>query len=195
MALVEGIFDGVRKSIFELRWYNPCMALSPEIATLRNKLVYERSKLLVALETLTPAELLHADDGGWSVKDILAHVTHAEKLNVKFTRLMVQGDKPIQLVAFRAEYPDYEGAFDLDRFNAFMYARLRDEPLDAVLGALTAVRAETLAWMDTLMPDALDLTGEHAAWGPQSVRGMLKILMLHDKMHTQQIMKRLSVQE
>lgn len=176
--------------IFGMRCYNLRMSLAPEIESLRSKLVLERSKMLAALETLTPAELARADAGGWSVKDILAHVANAEKLNVKFARLMLQRDKPVQLEAFAADYPDYVGAFDLDRFNAYMFLRLRDKPLDRVLQELTAVRAETLAWLETLTPEELDLVGEHAAWGEQTVRGMLKILMLHDKMHTQEIVKR-----
>ena len=173
--------------------YNPGMSLAPEIEALRNKLMDERLKSMTALETVTPAEMWNADNGGWSVKDILAHVTNAEQLNMKFTRLMLEGDKPIQLIAFRAEYPDYAGAFELDRFNAYMYLKLRDVPLETILRDLADVRAATLAWIETLTPDVLDLLGEHAAWGPQSVRGMLKILMLHDKMHTQEIMKRIQV--
>lgn len=167
------------------------MSLFPEIESLRSKLVIERSKMLSAVETFSPAELLHAGDGDWSVKDILAHVTNAEKLNVKFTRLMLEADRPVQLEAFAADYPDYVGTFELDRYNAYMYLKLRDTPLDEVLDALTAVRAETLAWIESLAPEQLDLVGVHAAWGEQTVRGMLKILMLHDKMHTQEIVKRI----
>lgn len=167
------------------------MSLAPEIESLRSKLALERNKMLSALEPLTPAELLRADEGGWSVKDILAHVSNAERLNVKFARLMLETDNPVQLEAFAAEYPDYVGAFDLDRFNAFMFLKLRDKPPDEVLEELTAARAETLAWLETLTPQELDRVGEHAAWGEQTVRGVLKILGLHDKMHTQEIVKRL----
>lgn len=166
------------------------MSLEPEIVSLRDRLASERNKMLAALEMFSPAELTHADDGGWSVKDIVMHVANAEKLNVKFVRLMVETSKPVQLEALAADYPDYIGAFDLDRFNAFTFEKLRDVPLGAALGSLTEVRAATLAWVETLTPEQLDMIGVHAAWGEQSVKGMLKILALHDKMHTQEILKR-----
>jgi hypothetical protein len=153
-------------------------------------LAAERAKLLTAVESLSPAELVQPHDGGWSVKDILAHITNAEKVNVKFARLMLETDTPVQLDALAADYPDYVGAFELDRFNAYMFGKLRDEPPDRVLDSLTAVRAATIGWLETLTPDQLDRTGEHAAWGEQTVRGMVKILVVHDKMHAQEIMKR-----
>jgi hypothetical protein len=50
--------------------------------------------------------------------------------------------------------------------------------------------ADTLAWVEALTPEDLERGGEHAAWGDQTVRGMLRILALHDKVHTQDILKR-----
>lgn len=165
----------------------------PEIQALEHKLRLERKKMLDAIQTLTPEKWLQAPEGGWSVLDILAHVANAELVNVKFARLMLETDKPQQIRAVRADYPDYTGDFDLDRFNAYMTGKLRGRSADEVLTALEQARAATYTWLETLTAEQLERTGEHAAWGMQTVRGMVKILMLHDKMHTQEILKRIEL--
>lgn len=170
--------------------YTVRMSQYPEIQALENKLRLERGKLLDACKTLSPDKLLHAAPDGWAVKDILAHVADSEVLNVKFARLMLEMDMPRQIEAVRADYPDYVGAFDLNRFNAYMTVKLQSKSPDVVLQELDAARAATFAWLDTLTPADLDRKGEHAAWGQQTVRGMIKILMLHDKTHTQEIVRR-----
>lgn len=157
---------------------------------LENKLRLEREKLLDVCKTMAPEDLLQREGDGWSVIDILAHVANAELINVKFARLMLERDVPNQIEAVRADYPDYVGAFELDRFNAYMTDKLRLRSPEGVMEQLDRARAETYAWLDTVTPDVLDRKGQHAAWGEQTVRGMIKILMLHDKTHTMEIVRR-----
>jgi uncharacterized damage-inducible protein DinB len=175
--------------------YNRRMSQIPEIASPKNKLVLERGKLLDAVAAFSRAELEQPLPGGWSVQDILAHVANSETLNVKFAKLMLASDKPVQFEAVAADYPDYTGPFELDRFNAYMTDKLRAQSLDQVLQTLKETRDATLTWMDILTLEQLERRGQHAVWGEQSVRAMLKILMLHDKMHTQDIIKRKSPNE
>jgi hypothetical protein len=113
---------------------------------------------------------------------------------VKFAKLMLASDTPVQVQAVAADFPDYKGPFELDRFNAYMTDKLRARGFDNILRALTETRAETLVWMDTLTLEQLERRGVHAAWGDQTVRGMLKILMLHDKAHRQDIVSRNAAQ-
>jgi uncharacterized damage-inducible protein DinB len=170
--------------------YNCSMPPPPEIQSLRKKLVEERSKLLAAVRTLSPEELLQSRDGAWSVKDILAHIANAEQVNLRFARQMLESDHPVQLTTFAHEYPDYSGPFELDRYNAYIRDKLQDRPLADVVRALETARADTLAWLDTLTLQDLERGGLHAAWGELTVQGILKILMLHDKMHTLEIAMR-----
>lgn len=167
---------------------------SSEIESLKNKLMLERGKMLQTIANAPPGALEKPSPDGWSVKEILAHVANSEGLNVRFAKLMLASDKPVQLEAVAAEYPDYTGPFELDRFNAYMNAKLRVRPLEQVLQTLMETRATTMTWLDTLTPEQLARSGTHAVWGEQSIRAMLKIVMLHDKMHTQEIAKRLSPQ-
>ena len=158
---------------------------------LKQKLAAERAKLWDAVAQLAREDMELPGDGGWSVKDILAHLAFAESVNVKFAKLMVAQAQPVQIQVMAEDFPDYAGPFSLDGFNAYMFDRLRAQSLDEVLTALRTTRADTLAWMENLTPEQLERSGQHAAWGDQNVRGMLRVLALHDKMHAQDI-KRMS---
>lgn len=171
------------------------MSNVPEIESLKNKLALERGKMLKAVAAWSPDELEQPFLDGWSARDLLAHVAHAEIVNVKFAKLMLTHDRPAQLQAVAADYPDYVGAFELDRFNAYMTEKLRARSFDEAMRTLKETRAATLAWMDTLTPEQLERKGMHAAWGEQNVRGMLRILVLHDKMHARDISKGKSPKE
>lgn len=157
--------------------------MSPALESFRAKLALERAKLLDAAAAFSPTAQLEPLPGGWSPRDLLAHVATSEALNVRFARLILSQEQPVQLEAVAADYPDYTGPFDLDRFNAYMTARHRKWTMEEVRRELDATRAATLAWLETLSAADLDRAGRHAVWGEQTVRTMLKILILHDKMH------------
>ncbi len=160
-------------------------------AEIAAKLDAERAKLLAACADMPRAKMEQPfGDGGWSVKDVLAHVAMAETVNVQFARMMLARDEPLQLQEFAAEFPDFPGAFELDKFNAWMTERWRAKSLDEIFAALNATRADTLAWLATLTPAQLERTGAHAVWGKQSVKGMFRILVIHDKFHRGDIEKR-----
>jgi uncharacterized damage-inducible protein DinB len=167
------------------------MPVPESVDEIKTKLNTERAKLLAALTNVPRDQMLRPfGEGGWSIKDILAHVAMAETVNVAFAKMMLAKDEPVQLREFAAAYPDFPGEFELDKFNAWMTERWRAKSLEEVLDALNAARAETLAWLDTLTPAQLERTGEHAVWGKQSVRGMLRILVIHDRFHRADIEKR-----
>jgi hypothetical protein len=168
------------------------MSRFPEIQTLEHKLRLERDKLLDVIKTFPPEVWLHTAPDGWSVKDILSHVAHAEQVNVKFARLMLEQDNPKQVRAVASDYPDYAGEFELDRFNAYMAEKLREQSAEGVLQSLNETRRATHLWLDTLVPEQLERKGWHAAWGELTVRGMIKILFLHDKAHAQELARRSS---
>ena len=164
---------------------------SSEIETLKQKLGAERARLWQVIEQAPPAVMQQPGEGGWSAQDILAHLAFAERINVKFARLMLAQDNPVQIEAMAQDFPDYPGPFSLDDFNAYMFSRLHAQPLDQVLQDLRETRRATLDWMDTLTAEQLQRGGQHAAWGDQNIRGMLRILALHDKTHTLELRKRL----
>ncbi len=160
-------------------------------AEIKTKLTTERAKLFESFANLPREIILRPFDGdGWSIKDLLAHIAMAESVNVKFAKLMVAKDVPLQLQEFAAEYPDFPGAFTLDKFNAWMTERWRAKSFEEIVEALQTTRADTLAWLETLTLEQLERSGEHAVWGKQSVRGMFRILVIHDKFHRGDIEQR-----
>jgi hypothetical protein len=169
------------------------MLANAEIETIKSKLNAERAKLMAALKQLSSDELMRPLEDGWSAKDVVAHLAMAEAVNVKFAKLMLAHDGPVQLRVMAQDFPDYIARgqrFSLDDFNSYMTEKLRAKSLDEVMRSLDETRADTLAWVDTLTSVQLERGGQHAAWGDQTVRGMLKILVIHDKFHTQDILKR-----
>lgn len=167
------------------------MTTPNSIIEIKEKLNAERAKLFKAFANLPREVILRPyGEAGWSIKDILAHIAMAEAINVQFAKLMVAKTEPLQLQEFAAEFPDFPGAFELDKFNAWMTERWRAKSFEEIVTALQETRADTLAWLDTLTPEQLERTGEHAVWGKQSVRGMFRILVIHDKFHRSDIEKR-----
>ncbi len=167
------------------------MPTPDDVAGITEKLNAERAKLLESFANLPRETMLRPfDDGGWSIKDLLAHLAMAESVNVAFAKIMVVKDSPLQLKEFARAYPDFPGEFELDKFNAWMTERWRAKSLDQVLAALDQTRQDTLAWLETLTAAQLERSGAHAVWGDQSVRGMFRILVIHDKFHRGDIEKR-----
>lgn len=166
------------------------MAAPEDIAGIKEKLNAERAKLLAAFKDVPREIMLRPYEGGWSIKDVLAHLAMAESVNVRFAKMMVAKALPLQLQEFASEYPDFPAPFELDKFNAWMTERWRAKSLVEVIASLHHTRGETLAWLDTLSPDQLERRGEHAVWGTQSVKGIFRILVIHDKFHRADIEKR-----
>jgi uncharacterized damage-inducible protein DinB len=167
------------------------MATTDDRQILTDKLNTERAKLLAAFADLSPETMLKPfGDEGWSIKDVLAHLAMAEDVNVRFAKRMVARETPVQLDELANEFPDFPLPFELDKFNGWMAERWRAKSLGEVLAAVHATRATTLAWVDTLTPEQLERSGAHAVWGNQSVRGMLRILVIHDKFHRGDVEKR-----
>ena len=167
------------------------MPAPDSIPEIKNKLIAEREKLIAAFANLPREVVLKPfGDDGWSIKDLVAHVAGSEAVNVKLAMLMVAKNEPVQLAELASDFPDFPPPFDLDKFNAYMMNKWRAKSLEEIIVALKQTRAETLAWLDTLTPAQLERTGEHAVWGKQSVRAMMRILVIHDKAHRGDIEKR-----
>jgi hypothetical protein len=193
-------FPITRNFIRNIEWTSPVKELTDprrkmpapdDVAGIKKKLTDERARLLESFENLARETLLRPfGEEGWSIKDLLAHVAMAEAVNVKFAKLMVSKDVPHQLKELAGDYPELRGEFELDKFNAWMTERWRTKSLEQILAALNAAREDTLSWLDTLAPAQLERNGEHAAWGNLSVKGVFRILVIHDKFHRADIEKR-----
>ncbi len=78
--------------------------------------------------------------GGWSVKDLIAHVAAYENWTAAQIRAANEGRAPTNRELYGTEEtPDYPEGWDLDRQNAMIYARYKDTPLAAAASTLLGV--------------------------------------------------------
>jgi uncharacterized damage-inducible protein DinB len=153
------------------------------IPELIDRLIEERTRLLAAVADLSEAEAtrpLPTSEGGWSVKDVLAHVTISEAANLAFAKRMVAEDNPVQML------PD-KGPFDLDRWNNSQVRRRQQLTWAQVQADLAAAHKETLAFVAGLEEAQLDRRGVQAVFGEITLGQLLKILYRHDRMHREEI--------
>jgi uncharacterized protein (TIGR03083 family) len=103
-----------------------------------------------------------AFDGGWSVKDILAHITWSERemRNVLRDRSMAGGSDLWQLPTN-------------DERNAITYEQDKDRPLDDVLTEHRAVHAELVSLIERLTDDELNSAAPFAEMPPDWSMAML----------------------
>ena len=142
----------------------------------------ERAKLLATVAGLSETEVtrpLPTSEGGWSVKDILAHVAISEAANLAFAKRMVTEGNPVQI-------PPDKGPFDLDRWNN---SQVRRQQLTwaQVQADLAAAHQETLAFVAGLEEAQFDRRGVQAVFGEMTLGQLLKILYRHDRMHREEI--------
>lgn len=131
-----------------------------------------------------PPGWIHGNAGPatWSPYEVVAHLAYCETTvwPGRIRRIMEEGERrPFEAV-------DRTGHTD-----AF-----RDWPIDDVLEAFAARRADTLAFIDTLglTPADGDRTGIHPSLGVVTLRQLLSIYVLHDLTHTKQIVRTMAAQ-
>jgi uncharacterized damage-inducible protein DinB len=135
-----------------------------------------RAKLLAAVEGLDAAAWeWRPDDGRWSVRQTLAHASEAQWSHLEVARRAVAG-----------EPTDLPG-FDLDAWNAAAVAERAEWPVDRILADLDAAQKATLAFLEELDAEQLDVTESHPALGEMSVGHALRIIAVHDGMHRRDI--------
>jgi uncharacterized damage-inducible protein DinB len=135
-----------------------------------------RDQLLALVENLEQDDLAWRLSGkGWSIRDNLAHLTDAERAHRGFVNAVLEGR------AVRLE------GFDLDRWNEEHVARRAEQSTEDILSDLRAQRQETLAFIAIIPSDAWEKRGNHPALGEVSVRQVIKVIGVHERMHLKQI--------
>jgi len=112
--------------------------------------------------------------GGWTAKDLLAHVAHWDAFFARSVALALEGRA--------GEVPDVS----LDERNAVVHAERQTWPLDAVLAELAAARAGFLEVFSAAPDDALDIEWQFG-WGRATLRRIAKWRGTHDSEHATQI--------
>ena len=130
-------------------------------AALLSEIERERAALDEALTLLTVRDMTRAGvtRGGWSVKDILAHLVEWQRMNLDWYAAGLRGERP----AIPA--PGYT-LRELPRFNAMIYRKHHRRPLKAVLRDYRSFHRRVVRLIEEI-PDADLVTLGRFSWtGP-----------------------------
>ena len=141
-----------------------------------------REALTAAYERFDEAWLDVTLDGGWAPVDLLAHCATVEAYYSAESRRL-------------AEQPGYTWqGFNPDQSEAERAGLPRPED-HAVRARLQAIRADTLAWIETLDDQALAAYGNHAERGAVRIGERIQQIANHDREHTEQLAAMLAATE
>jgi len=142
------------------------------------KMQSTRAELLAFVASLDQAALTrHSPEGGWSIRDNLAHLADAERAHRRFVAAVLEGRSP------RLE------GFDLDRWNQEHVARRAGQSIQEILDALDVERQQTLAFIAAIPAAAWDRRGNHPALGDVSVEQVIKVIGVHERIHLKEMRK------
>lgn len=121
----------------------------------------ERSALDAVLAVLSPRQMTRAGvtRGGWSVKDVLAHLVAWQQLNLGWYAAGLSGEAPAMPA------PGYT-LRDLPRFNEMLYRRHRRRSLRAVTSDYHTYHERVVALIESLPDHDLVTLGRFPWTGP-----------------------------
>ena len=128
--------------------------LLAEIAGQRTAL--DECLALIPARLMTKAGVTH---GGWSVKDILAHLVEWQQMNFDWYAAGQRGEKPAMPA------PGFT-LRELPRLNQMIYRKHHRRPLRAVLQDYESYHARILALIHTLSDEDLVTLGRFSWTGP-----------------------------
>ena len=153
---------------------------------LMSQIEHEWSVLMDVVKQLSPEQMLKPDEGGWSPKDNLVHLT--EWMNILLGYYF--DHRPAHEVV--GVGPEVTADWDFQVMNEVMFKRDRDQPLEQVLGELKSTyakvhdRLEATTFEDLMKPifeddpdwfliiGVIDNTSEHFVEHRETIQKVLK---------------------
>jgi uncharacterized protein (TIGR03083 family) len=149
---------------------------------LRQELLRSQQALLDALDQVGPDDWLRSSPNeGWTVRDLLVHLTTAEAGFVPTLRRMAAGQGGVP------------ADFDPNRWNAGQLKRRAEIPPDQLRPELEKAHAEMLALLDTFDDAALDQRGQMSSGSEGSTEDTIHLVAAHKSAHTSDILAALQV--
>jgi uncharacterized damage-inducible protein DinB len=156
--------DAYKRSLLELLGSRDPLTVFAELPDA----VAELTKGLSDVEARRPER-----EGKWSVIQVVQHLVDSEVVYGYRGRVIVAEQNPTIL------------GYDQDRWSTMLH--YTEESLADSLGDLRVMRARNLRFIRRLNDEELDRAGMHNERGPESVRGMVRLLAAHDLLHREQI--------
>ncbi len=145
---------------------------------MHQKLLTEGGRLLAFFQTLTEADwqtIVYPGEPSWTVRHILAHLVASER------------DLAALFEHIRQGHPGVPPNFSIDERNAQHQAEAAHLTPAELLEAFWTVRANTVAWVQTLTEHDLERTGRHPFLGQTALRKMIQLLSVHAHLHWRDI--------
>lgn len=118
---------------------------------------------------------VHAEGSTWTILDLVRHLAQAEKGMTRQIDEIRQGGKGV---------PDN---FDLNRYNAGAVSKQQHKSREQLMAEMSQNRAELLALVDSLQAEDWAKEGRHGSGNIMSIYEIVKIIGIHEKMHTKEI--------
>ncbi len=104
--------------------------------------------------------------GGWSVKDLIAHVAAYENWTAAQIRAANEGRAPTNGELYGTEEtPDYPEGWDIDRQNALIYAQYKETPLAEVMTFSSQAFVDLVAAVEAVSDEDVARTGAQSWTG------------------------------
>jgi uncharacterized protein (TIGR03083 family) len=143
---------------------------------IRDDLVDAQQQLLQVLDQLGPQDWTRTSPNeGWTVRDLLTHLTTSESGFVPTLRRMADG---------RGGVP---ADFDPNRWNAGQLRRRGEPAPDELRSELETAHASMLSLLDSLDDAALDQRGNLSTGVDGSTEDNFRLVASHKRVHTQDI--------
>jgi uncharacterized protein (TIGR03083 family) len=143
---------------------------------IRLYLVEAQRALLDALDQVGPADWLRASPNeGWTVRDLLTHLTTSESGFVPTLRRMAAGEGGVP------------ADFDPNRWNAGQLRRRGEIAPDQLRKELESAHTDMLALLETLDDQALDHRGHLSSGAEGSTEDNFRLVAFHKRTHTEDI--------
>lgn len=121
--------------------------MSPEKTTLIESIRQSRQAMQTVIDTLQPDTIVYPDSG-WTVKDLLAHLTMWEIHYTKAIEAFNLGNDPYLIPNFTHD--------NLDEFNQAQYGLHKDDILDDVIENWKVAREDFLAAITAIADDKMN---------------------------------------
>lgn len=156
------------------------MSAAFDAAALRDRLARFPAALRALVSMASGTDVLWSpSDDNWSILEVCCHLLDEEREDFR-TRMALTLQDP------RVPWPR------LDLESVSQRRRYRERDLAATLDAFDAERAQSIAWLDSIIASAdFTLAQSHPRYGPLHAGMLLASWAAHDALHIRQVARRL----
>jgi hypothetical protein len=120
---------------------------------------------------------VYSDGNKWTVRHIFMHIVETELDIPTLVKRVIYG------------HPGVAENFDIDKYNQTQVAKVNSVAVKELIKLFVIRRAETVALVEGLSSDELNLRGRHPFLGETEIYEMLRMMILHIQLHMRDISK------